>query len=140
MQVMHLNKEDPFENPLPPIAVNKELNFGWSSPMRDQQVTRTGLPKKKGRLFGSKERRAHHNLEPKSSELRKRLAYEFYNGSFDVIVENAADFDTDENEESDERPHIASARKRELDPVLEEGARDSVEYPEDQDLPYGDEK
>ena len=41
--------------------------------------------------------------------MRKRLAYEFYNGSFDVIVENAADFDTDENEESDEKP---SARKR----------------------------
>lgn len=102
---MHLNKEDPFENPLPPIAVNKELNFGWSSPMRNE---RSGLPKKKGRLFGSKERRSNH-LEPKSSELRKRLAYEFYNGSFDVIVENAADFDTDENEDSDERP---SARKR----------------------------
>ena len=31
--------------------------------------------------------------------MRKRLAYEFYNGSFDVILENAADFDTDENED-----------------------------------------
>lgn len=29
---MHLNKEDPFAQPLPPIAVNTPLNFGWDSP------------------------------------------------------------------------------------------------------------
>ena len=46
-------------------------------------------------------RRGNQEFGDGSSGVRKRLAYEFYNGSFDVILENAADFDTDENEEDE---------------------------------------
>ena len=40
---MHLNKEDPFENPLPPIAVNTQLNFGWHSPKQEDSLVKKEL-------------------------------------------------------------------------------------------------
>ena len=78
------------------------------------------------------------------TQLRKRLAYEFYNGSFDVILENAADFDTDENEDdgdADEeqlnqrrRRHKDALRRDMMTRPLEAVQEDQVvEYQEDDD-------
>ena len=53
-----------------------------------------------------------HHKGSSSNQLRKRLAYEFYNGSFDVILENAADFDTDENEEDGDDDNEQNQKRR----------------------------
>lgn len=63
---------------MPPLPLNTQLNFSLGNSLK-----------------------YNNNYDYLGGTYYKADPYQFYNGDFDIIIENAADLDTDEADESD---------------------------------------